>query len=287
MNFQEIKDCRYVVIGDPIAHSLSPAMQNAAFTAAGLGCPYGKIRVPKEDMREFTDYAREKLKGFNVTVPGKQSVIPFLDHITPNARAAGSVNTVKVIDGELHGDSTDGYGLETAILETFYIRIPGQSFCFLGCGGAVQALAFHFAGLGIRSLYFVNRTLETAESLCRQLKRHFSEISAGCCGLDDNAKIAAFIAESAVLIQATSLGLRPDDPPPINPALLNGSIRCYDTIYKNTAFLKAAAAHGQPHADGRTMLLHQGAKAFEIWTGMKPDVDAMRKALYREIDSRN
>lgn len=285
MNFDEIKDCDYVVIGDPVAHSVSPPMQNPAFEKLSMGRPYGRIRVSPDDMGEFTDYARKYLKGFNVTVPDKPVVIPFLDSISAEAEAAGSVNTVSICDGKLRGDSTDGYGLETAMDEAFGVKVQGGSFCFIGCGGAVQAVAFHFAAAGAKNLFFINRTVEKARQLCERLKSTYAS-GAQACGLDDLNTMRDFVRDSQVLIQGSSIGLKKDDPCPIPAELLDAATCCYDTIYKNTVFLQEAARRGLKIADGRTMLLHQGARSFEIWTGIKPDVELMRQALYRELDSR-
>lgn len=278
MNFDVLQGFDYTVIGDPVEHSVSPAMQNAAFAGLGLGSPYTRFRVPQEKMDQFAAYAKKHLKGFNITVPNKQAIIPFLDDITPEAKQAKSVNTVTVKDEKLYGDSTDGYGLETALNEAFKLKIAGLKICFIGCGGAVQATAFHFAAAGASKLCFINRTVSKAEQLAGELKKYY-QADTECCGNDNNEKIAAFIADSAVLIQGSSLGLRADDPCPIDPALLRPGICCFETIYKNTLFLRSAREKGLQTADGRTMLLHQGARSFEIWTGRKPDVAAMRQAL--------
>ena len=286
MDFSLLAGFDYTVIGDPVEHSVSPPMQNAAFVRRGMGSPYTKFRVPTENLPEFTAYAAKHLRGFNVTVPNKQAVIPFLDEITEAARQAQSVNTVTVKDGRLHGDSTDGYGLETALLEAFKLKVPGARICFIGCGGAVQAAAYHFALAGAAKLCFINRTVAKAEELAAGLKRYRPSLDMGCCGNDDREMIAEFLRDAAVVIQGSSLGLRPDDPCPVDPSLLPDGICCYDTIYKNTLFLRAARERGLQTADGRTMLLHQGAKAFEIWTGRQPDIEAMREALNQALSAK-
>ena len=152
----------YAVIGCPVSHSLSPVMHNAALKALGLDAEYIAVLVPKEELEAFTLDARN-LAGFNITVPHKNAVIPFLDEISRDAELSGSVNTVTVSDGKLSGVSTDGYGLEAALAESFRYVIRDSSVTFIGCGGGVKALTFHFALHGIRKIHLLNRTLETAD----------------------------------------------------------------------------------------------------------------------------
>ena len=268
----------YAVIGDPVAHSLSPEMQNAGFTELGLGAPYGKYHVKVDEIAELVKFARENLRGFNITVPHKKNIIPFLDNISRPAKLAKSVNTVTVRDGKLFGDSTDGFGLATALNEAFKTKVDGGKFIFIGCGGAVQAVAFYFASIGAAQLCFVNRTVEKAEALAQGIANNYASITK-YCSPNDKKQLQEFIDSSTVLIQGTSLGLKADDPLPLDVALLNSNIAIYDTIYKPTPLLRYAAEHEINYADGRTMLLHQGAKSFEIWTGHQAPVEQMRNAL--------
>jgi shikimate dehydrogenase len=276
---------KYLVIGDPIEHSLSPEMQNAGFEALGLGRPYGKRRVTLEEFPEFVRFARENLKGFNITVPHKQTIIPYLDSISREAELARSVNTVTVKNGKLHGDSTDGYGLEAALKEAFGVEVKNGSFFFIGCGGAVQAVAFHFAARGAKRLMFANRTVAKAEALIDSLQDAFPNSDFACCSINDLGTVEDFIDIASVAVQGTSLGLKPDDLPPVPPELLR-NICYYDTIYKRTPLLEAAAGKGLRTADGRSMLLHQGARSFEIWTEEDAPLDAMRSALYAAMERR-
>ena len=273
----------YAVIGDPVAHSLSPEMQNAGFSELGLGAPYGKYHVKVDEIAEFVKFARENLCGFNITVPHKKNIIPFLDNISRPAQLAQSVNTVTVRDGKLFGDSTDGFGLATALNEAFKTNVDGGKFLFIGCGGAVQAVAFYFASIGAAQLCFVNRTVEKAEALARGIAANYGSTTKYCAP-NDKKQLQAFIDSSTVLIQGTSLGLKADDPLPLDVALLNSNIAIYDTIYKPTPLLRYAAEHGINYADGRTMLLHQGAKSFEIWTGHQAPVEQMRYALEKAMN---
>ncbi len=269
----------YAVIGSPIAHSLSPAMQNAAFQALGLDGEYIAVHVPSGELGDFVADARKRLAGFNITVPHKNAVIPFLDEIDPEAAPAGSINTVTNLDGHLRGTSTDGYGLETALREAFRYHVSGNAAVFLGCGGAARAVAFHFARKGLKKLFLLNRTLSTAESLAAEITAHFPSLEIHTASIADLSAAEDFLNRSTVAIQCTSLGLKSDDPPPIPPELLPEKICFFDTIYKRTRLLQYAEEKGIPHADGLGMLLHQGAKSFSIWTGQEAPLEAMRKAL--------
>lgn len=270
---------KYAVIGDPVAHSLSPQMQNAGFVACGQGNPYGKFHVKLDEISDFADFARKNLHGFNITVPHKKNIIPFLDDISRPAALAESVNTITVRDGKLFGDSTDGFGLASALHEAFGTMVKGGNFLFVGCGGAVQAVAFYFASSGAARLYFANRTIAKAETLAKSIAKYYPECHTQCCSPNDKTSLQHFINASSVLIQGTSLGLKPHDPIPLDTALLNDKIAIYDTIYKTTPLLRYAADHGIRYADGRTMLLYQGAKSFEIWTAQKAPIEEMRNAL--------
>lgn len=269
----------YAVIGSPIAHSLSPAMQNAAFQALGLEDEYIAVHVLPEELEAFVADARKKLAGFNITVPHKNAVIPFLDEVEPEAGLAGSVNTVTNRNGHLAGTSTDGYGLETALLEAFHYGIAGNTATFIGCGGAAHATAFHFAQKGLRKLFLLNRTLSTAQSLANELSVPFPALEIHTASIADLPSVENFLNQSAVAVQCTSLGLKPDDPAPIPPELLPEKICLFDTVYKQTRLLQYAEEKGIPHANGLGMLLHQGAKSFSIWTGQDAPLKVMRKAL--------
>lgn len=281
----DIKKIKYAVIGYPVGHSLSPQMQNAGFEAIGTGSPYIKVEVPAGHLEGFVDFARQHLNGFNITVPHKQNIIPFLDEIEPNAQRGGSVNTVIIKNGQLYGCSTDGYGLEMALDEAFKLKVKDASVLFIGCGGAVNAVSFYFASQSAAKLFFVNRTVQTAEILGTELRSNFPGLETACCAINDDSRIAEFAKQANVVIQATSLGLNPQDPMPVNPELIK-HLPYYDTIYKPTALLTKMRELGASTADGRTMLLHQGARSFEIWTGQSAPLNEMRRALEEGINSR-
>ena len=269
----------YAVIGDPIAHSLSPVMHNAAFRALGMDSEYIAVHVKAEELEAFAEDARKNLAGFNITVPHKKGIIPFLDEIDPEARLAGSVNTVRNQNGRLIGCSTDGYGLEAALKEAFGFTVSGGTALFIGCGGAARAVSFYFAMRGLRKLFILNRTVATAENLAAELTGNFPGFQVETASISDLEMAGSFLNRAQVAVQCTSLGLKPEDPPPLPPELLPQSIRLFDTIYKPTPLLRYARMHHIPHAAGLGMLLHQGARSFTIWTGVEAPVEVMRQAL--------
>lgn len=268
----------FAVIGDPIGHSKSPLMHNAAFRALGIDADYTAIHVTREGLPAFLESAKTSLSGFNITVPHKNAVIPFLDGITPRAALAGSVNTVSVRDGRLFGDTTDGTGLERAVLEVFGLPLKGANVCILGCGGVVRALVFHLADAGCARIRILNRTAEKAAQLTSEILKHAPSLDCGFAALDDLSSVQNALDGSNLVIQCTSLGLRDGDGSPIDPALIPASACLFDTIYRETEILVRCRERGLRVAGGLPMLVHQGAESFRIWTGREAPVDVMRAA---------
>ena len=281
MTFDELKNCKYAVIGNPIAHSKSPQMQNAGFEYYGMGSIYGKILVETEELAEFVEYARKNLSGFNITVPYKQAVIPFADELSDVAELSGSVNTIRIENGRFYATSTDGVGLATALQVHFNKEVKDLKVTFAGAGGAAQAAAWYFACNGAKMINLANRSLGRAEHLSNELKKAFPALESSVCELADTEKMAQFIEKSDVLIQATSLGLKDGDDAPFELDILKNmtDLCVYDLIYKETKLLKYCSGHGIKNANGSDMLLYQGAASFEFWTGRKAPVEAMRQGL--------
>ena len=269
----------FAVIGDPVNHSKSPQMHNAAFRDLGINADYTAVHVTKNELADFAEKARKELAGFNITVPHKESIIGYLDGISEECQTTRSVNTVKNFDGKLFGQSTDGYGLEMALKEAFNVDLKGNSFMFIGAGGTVHAVAYHFLACGADELFIVNRTVSKAEVLCHALSKKFPHQTIAWTSNEDKNEISRMLDSVKVIIQATSLGLRDRDPSPLAPEMMRPEIFMFDTIYKNTEFLKAAERCGCKYSGGQAMLVHQGVKSFEIWTGVKPSAEVMRRAL--------
>ena len=273
----------FAVIGDPIGHSKSPLMHNAAFRALGIDADYTAIHVTREGLPAFLESARTSLAGFNITVPHKNAVIPFLDGITPRAALAGSVNTVSVRDSKLFGDTTDATGLERAVQEVFDLPLKGANVAILGCGGVVRAVVFHLADAGCARIRILNRTAEKAALLTSELLEHFPSFDCGFAALDDLPSVKNALDGSDLVVQCTSLGLRDGDGSPVDPALIPASACLFDTIYRETDILVKCRARGLRVSGGLPMLVHQGAESFRIWTGREAPVDVMRAAAGGQV----
>lgn len=279
---------QFAVIGDPIAHSLSPDMHNAAFRAAGKNAEYRAIHVTPDHVPEFFAEAKKCLAGFNVTVPHKGAAHALADTLSDAARLSGSANTVRINDdGTAFVDTTDGTGFERALAEAFDLPLAGADLCLIGCGGVVNALVWHCALAGVRSIRILNRSLDKAVHLTDLLKQEFPQLITDCAAISDRDRTADFLARSVLAVQCTSLGLHDEDPPPVDPDLFpRNGLRYFDTIYKHTPLLAALEKKGIPTQNGLPMLLHQGAKSYEIWFNEPAPVEVMRTALTDAIAKR-
>ena len=270
---------RYAILGYPVTHSVSPAMQSAAFAAAGLDASYTPVAVPPGELAAaFRRLRDEGYGGWNVTVPHKEEATRLMDELDASAGVPGSTNTVVVRNGRLHGHSTDGLGLLAALREAFALDVAGHTVALVGCGGAARAAAFALAGAGAARLLLVNRTVERATALACDLRNAGLRAETACFSPAD-AQLDGALANAELLIQGTSLGLHDGDPLPLPAEWIPAGRPVMDMIYRATPFLQAAAARGCPIADGAGMLLHQGAASFTLWTGLPAPVEAMRTAL--------
>jgi len=273
---------RYGVLGFPIAHSLSPFLHQAGFQALGLEAEYLRIEVSAQDLGSaIPRLIQGGFQGWNCTLPHKNSMFSLVDQVDATASEAKSVNTVRLEGGKLHGFSTDALGWRAAIDETWKIDLGKSRILILGCGGVGQTLARYLAKSGCRSLVLVNRDAARAQTLAQELK----PVVAGRFPLESMAwqsgDLDRALRETDLLIQATSLGLKTDDPLPIDPSRLPKGLKIYDTVYRKefTPLVQAARQLGYQAQDGLGMLLHQGAFSFTIWTGQQAPVEIMRQAL--------
>ncbi len=263
---------RAVLIGHPLGHSLSPAFHNAAFRAAGIDAQYDLSDVLPEQLAATVASLRAgTMLGANVTVPYKQAVIPLLDDLSDDARALGAVNTIVNRAGRLYGLNTDVPGF-AADLREHDISVENKIIVMLGAGGAARGVAAALVGMGVARLVIANRTLA-----------HATAIAARYPGIADAIGIdgaVSAIRNAALLVNATSVGLHGDEIPIIAEALaqLAPSAAVYDLIYRPTALLRAAEARGLRAIDGLGMLVHQGALAWEQWTGQAAPLDVMWEA---------
>ena len=262
------------LFGYPVEHTLSPVMHNAAFEALGLDYCYVAFPVHPDYLREAVKaISALNLGGVNITVPHKERVIPFLDEIDKEASYIGAVNTIVNSKGRLTGYNTDGRGFMQSLFESG-ISAEGKEVLIVGAGGASRAISY-YVGKEAKKVYLYDIEKEKAERLVADLKKNFDNIST----VDDIARIERF----HLLINATPLGLKKEDPLPFDTARLRSDQIVCDLIYKKTRLLEEASKKECIALDGLGMLLWQGVFAFELWTGMSPPVDIMRDALDKSL----
>jgi len=273
------------VIGDPIGHSMSPVMHNAAFDKLGLNYLYVPFRVKKEELvKAIAGMRALNIRGLNVTIPHKVAVIPLLDELDPLAQRIGAVNTIVNDDGALTGYNTDATGFLQALLERKN-EPRGKNVVILGAGGASRAISFILAERGAH-LVILNRLLELdwAEELASRISQVFKkEVEA----LELNEENLAKVLEKAdILVNATSVGMSPNsDETPVSPDLLKPSLTVFDIVYNplKTRLLREAEAAGAETISGVDMLVWQGALAFELWTGVKAPVKLMKEEVIKGL----
>ncbi|MFQ6085493.1 MAG: shikimate dehydrogenase [Candidatus Bathyarchaeia archaeon] len=271
------------VIGDPIEHSLSPVMHNAAFEALNLDYVYLAFRVKKEDLRKSIDGIRGmNFVGVNVTIPHKVNVLPLLDWLDPVAEAIGAVNTIHNQDGELLGYNTDGVGALKALKGRAALR--RKRIVILGAGGAARALAFYLAK-ECDEITILNRTGDRAASLAKDLTNR--KLGAVVLGLPLNQEnLRQSLATADILINATSVGMFPRINDTLVPSqFLSPSLVTFDIVYNppKTKLLSDAEAKGATAISGVEMFVNQGALSFEIWTGKEAPTEIMRKVVITEL----
>jgi shikimate dehydrogenase len=274
------------LIGDPVAHSVSPAMQNAAFAAYGLAEQYVLWPTPASQLvARVASLQAYGMRGANVTLPHKTAVIPLLDTLDARAQAIGAVNTiVREANGRLRGLNTDASGFVRA-LQLMDYEPQGGAVVLLGAGGAARAVVFALMQGGVRSLVVANRTLDRAALLLNDMQA----VAAApphtlAVALEDSA-LDRYLADATLLINATSVGLD-GRTLPLAPERLHAGLIVVDLIYHTTPLLRAAAACGARTQHGLEMLVQQGAIAFEAWTSLDAPVDTMRTAARQSLEDR-
>lgn len=266
---------RLGVIGDPVAHSISPAIQQAALDRVGIAATYERWQTPLEELPDRISALRAAdVLGANVTVPHKQAVIPLLDEVRPEAVRAGAVNTIMNRAGRLVGDNSDVHGVQAA-LANVCPDIASRSILILGAGGAARGVVLGLEALGVNQMTLWNRNKERADRLAADL----APLSLGVADADSSSLERA-VAEATVLINATSVGWHGDETPlpVVHLVHLAADSLVMDLTYRDTALLKAARDRGLTTLDGLAMLVYQGARAFELWTGVDAPVEVMFEA---------
>ncbi|TEU13535.1 MAG: shikimate dehydrogenase [Hadesarchaea archaeon] len=281
MNLAKVK--LFALIGDPIDQSLSPAMHNAAFRALGLNCAYVALRVPERFLPDAIGGIRALgMAGFNVTTPHKISIVGLLDELDESASLVGAVNTVKNDRGKLIGFNTDGEGALRA-LKGKIGPIKRKEVVLLGAGGAAHAIAFSLASAGAR-LTIANRTVPKARAFASTIKQKLG-INVEVISLA-RAKLTEALKNADALINATSVGMYPRaNQTLVSASMMHRGLIVNDIVYKplRTRLLREARRAGGRTIDGLGMLVHQGALAFEIWTGKRAPIKVMDAAAKRQL----
>lgn len=267
------------LIGHPVAHSLSPRMQNAGFAAAGIDYAYVTMDVLPERLPAAVEGLRALgFRGFNITLPHKRAIVPLLDEVDEAVALSGAANTVVIDDGKLSGHVTDGTGLVEACREAG-LALAGRRIALLGAGGAAGPVALAMAAEGAAEITVVNRTFERAAELVGHL---LPATGATALSARPRDALEGVLAGADVVLNVTTLGMGEEDPLPVPAESLDGGIAVIDAVYRpgaETRLVREARARGARVVDGRRMLLYQGVQAQRLWTGREPAVAAMAEAL--------
>ncbi len=269
------------LFGYPVRHTFSPAMHNAAFAELAMDYAYLPFEVNPRDLEAAVAALMPLgIVGVNVTIPHKESVIPLLDEISEEAALMGSVNTIQVTQGKLKGYNTDAYGYETSLRQEGNFELGGKGIFVLGAGGAARAVCFQSALSGAAEVVIADVVDARAKALGAAVLKAFPACRVKTCAVDPGV-LREGMAGKALFVNATPIGMKADDPQLIDPLWLNPTAFVFDVIYnpQETRLLREAKAQGFRTLNGIGMLVHQGARAFEIFTGVKAPVAVMAKVL--------
>ncbi len=269
---------RVVLIGHPVAHSLSGAMQQAAFDARGIDARYELWdRTALQLAEAVTELRGDDILGANVTIPHKERVAPLVDRQTEDAHATGAVNTITSEGKRLVGHNTDVPGFRVALDGLVGRQKMPRQAVVLGAGGGARAVVFGLITEGFQRIVVFNRHLHRAENLVRHFSRTAAHMELRAMPWHESI-IESELAKAKVLVNSTAIGLA-DDETPIPGEIIPPDLLVLDLIYRRTRLLREAEAAGCAVADGGLMLLHQGAAAFTLWTGQPAPLDVMQQAL--------
>lgn len=287
-NLDDLRDwrevnLRYAVLGDPVAHSASPAMHNAVLEHLGLPDRYCRLHIlPEQLVEAIALLPKAGFKGVNLTIPHKTQILPLLDEIDEHSRKLGAVNTVAFRNDQIIGTNTDGPGIVRAIREEFGVNIGDQRILILGAGGgAGRAISTQCRLENCRNLILTNRTESKIHNLSQTL---------GSTAIPwDDHSLEKILPNIDLIINASSMGMKAGELSPIPSHLLTSRHLVYDTIYvgEQTPLQIAAEACGAKSANGLSLLLHQGVLALEFWLGHPVPVEVMRSGLYETIYRKN
>ncbi|MEI6863685.1 MAG: shikimate dehydrogenase [Candidatus Omnitrophota bacterium] len=272
----------YGVLGHPVGHSLSPAMQNAAFKEAGIDAEYGAYDIPPEGLSDFlSNLSHKGIAGLNVTIPHKIKTKEYVERhgmLDAFAKKLGAVNTIKVgEDGKLCGFNTDGPGFYRSLVEDLKFEPEGKTVFVLGSGGAATAVVMYL-GNGPKKIFISDVDKEKTLALKTHYDGYYDRAR---MVIVDPSEMEKSLSESDLLVNATPIGMKDGDPSPVSKDMLRRPLRVYDLVYNRpTTELVRDAVRLKLHAvTGLGMLLYQGAIAFEIWMGRPAPIAVMKKTL--------
>ncbi len=274
---------QFTIIGNPVKHSLSPAMHNAAFKKLKLPYQYHKTKLTPSQLESFfsklknSDYA-----GLNITIPYKEAVIPFLDQLSAEAELIGAVNTIQAKDNKLIGYNTDGAGYLQSLLKEKKWKTKNKKIVLLGAGGAARGILVALCLGGAQEVIIVNRREEKTKRLLQEFKKKFPKVKMLAGSLQ---KLPHHFRNTDIFINTTSGGMKGNELPTLPLDALPRKAIVSDIVYKprRTKLLKHAQKLKLKTHEGLGMLLYQGALAFEIWTGEKAPLQVMKKVLQKNL----
>ena len=277
MQYPTVTTKLVILLGNPLGHSISPAMHNRVFEHLGMDYCYMPVEVTEKNLQQvFLGLCRMNVAGFNVTIPHKINIMEHLDELDPLAATIGAVNTITVKDGKTTGYNTDGEGFIRSFEDETQTSVKGKRFFLLGCGGGARAIAMTLAFHDAEKIYIHNRTTAKAVGLAEEINSKIRPCTEVVHHTPESQKRA--IADSDILINSTSIGMHPrGDELPINESLLTPNLIVADIVYNPlmTKLLKTAKDRGCSIVPGLGMLINQGAAAFKLFTGIDPLVEEM------------
>lgn len=273
------------IFGDPVAHSMSPVMQNQALQQAGVNAVYVPFHVSAEQLPQAVAAIRSLgLWGVNVTVPHKEAVCALLDDIDPAARLIGAVNTIVNRQGRLIGYNTDGLGFLRSLAEDLHLNPAGKRILLMGAGGACRAALVSLCQAGASWLGIANRTRSRAEALAKEFEELFPAVSFASFGIEKD-ELCRASQHIDLLVNTSAVGLQGEAFADLSWEDLPEKVAVYDMVYSRTGtpLVQEAARRGHRTSDGLGMLAGQGEEAFALWTGNKPSIGLMKRCLLSEL----
>lgn len=279
----------YVLLGNPLGHTISPPMHNLAFNKLAMDCCYFPVEVSTENLGTvFKGLSKMNVGGMNVTIPHKINIIDYLDELDPVAATIGAVNTVCIENGKTKGFNTDGEGFIQSLEEESGITVKGKRFFIIGCGGAARAISMTLAFKGAEKIFISNRTASKAETLATEINEKITPCAEAVpTTTADQEKV---LSGCDVLINSTSIGMHPMvDELPINASLILPKHIVADIVYnpRETKLLQLAKGKGCTTVPGLGMLIYQGVAAFTLWTGMQPPVKEMQEKVQQLMQQKH